>query len=247
MQFQRWANNDDRTTRVVNALTQKVLAETTLFTLQHVRQRFQRTLVGTGDDAATTTVVEQGIDRFLQHTLFVANDDVWRTQFNQTLQTVVPVDNAPVQIVEIRGCETATIQRHQWAQLWRNNRQDIQHHPLRACAAIQERLNQLEPLHDLLFLGLTGCGTKFSPQRFLFKLEIEAVEHPLHCLSTDQCREAVFTVLILRCVVLIFSQQLVLLQTQSGTRINNDEVLEVQDTLEILQGHVQQQADPAWQ
>ena len=96
MQFQRWANYDHRTTRIVNALTQKVLAETTLLTLQHVRQRLQRTLVCAGNDAATTTVVEQGVDRFLQHTLFVADNDVRRTQFDQTLQTVVPVDNATV-------------------------------------------------------------------------------------------------------------------------------------------------------
>ena len=37
VQLKGWAGHDDRTTRVVHALTEKVLAETTLLTLQHVR------------------------------------------------------------------------------------------------------------------------------------------------------------------------------------------------------------------
>ena len=38
MQFELWTNNDHRTTGVVNALAQKVLAETTLLALEHVRE-----------------------------------------------------------------------------------------------------------------------------------------------------------------------------------------------------------------
>src|SRR5690606_29326901 len=72
------------TTRVVHALTQQVLTETTLLTFDHVSQRFQRTLVGTGDRTTATTVIQQGVDRFLQHTLFVAHDDVRRVRLEQT-------------------------------------------------------------------------------------------------------------------------------------------------------------------
>ena len=62
--------------------------------LEHVAERLKRTLVGTGDGAATTAVVEQGVNRFLQHALFVADDDIRRTKLDQALQTVVAVDDA---------------------------------------------------------------------------------------------------------------------------------------------------------
>ena len=54
-------------------------------TFDHVCQRFQRTFVNTTDHPATTTIIEQRIDRFLQHPLFVANDDFRGTKLNQTL------------------------------------------------------------------------------------------------------------------------------------------------------------------
>ena len=109
MQFQFRTGHNHRTAREVDAFTQKVLTETTLFTFQHVRKRFQRTLVGASDHAATTAVVEQRIYRFLQHPLFVTNDDVRCAQFNQTLQTIVPVDHTTVKVVQIGGRETATV------------------------------------------------------------------------------------------------------------------------------------------
>jgi len=75
-------NHDHRAARVVHALAQKVLAEAALLALEHVRQRLERALVGAGDDPAAATVVEQRIDRFLQHALLVAHDDVGRTKLD---------------------------------------------------------------------------------------------------------------------------------------------------------------------
>ena len=91
--LQRWTNHDHRTTGVVDALTQKVLAETTLLALEHVRERLERTVAGTGNRTATTTVVEECVDSFLQHALFVVHDDLGRTEVEQTLQAVVAVDD----------------------------------------------------------------------------------------------------------------------------------------------------------
>ena len=59
MQLQRWAHHDHRTPRVIDALAQQVLTETTRLALDHVGQRLQRALVGTGHGFAATTVVEQ--------------------------------------------------------------------------------------------------------------------------------------------------------------------------------------------
>ena len=42
--LQFWTNDDNRTCRIVNTLTQQVLTETSLFTFQTIRKRFQRTV-----------------------------------------------------------------------------------------------------------------------------------------------------------------------------------------------------------
>src|SRR3546814_19937823 len=65
----------------------------------------QRTLVGAGDDAAAAAVVEQCVDGYLQHALFVAHDDVRRAQLDQPLETIVAVDDAAQEVVEVRGRE----------------------------------------------------------------------------------------------------------------------------------------------
>src|SRR5690606_13742307 len=119
VQTQGRAHGDHGTTRVVHALTEQVLTEATLLTLDHVGQRLQRTLVRAGDGTTATAVVKQGVDRLLQHALFVAHDDVRRGQVEQALQTVVTVDHATVQIVEIGSREAATIQRNQRTQVRR--------------------------------------------------------------------------------------------------------------------------------
>jgi hypothetical protein len=119
MKLELRTNHDDRTARVVDALTQQVLTETTALALDHVSQRLQRTLVGASHGLAATTVVEQRVHRLLQHALFVAHDDFRSLQLKQTLQTVVAVDDATIEIVQIGGRETATIERHQRTQVRR--------------------------------------------------------------------------------------------------------------------------------
>ncbi len=116
VQLQFRTRHDDRTAGIVDALAEQVLAEAALLALEHVGQRLQRTLVGAGDDAATAAVVEERVHRFLQHALFVADDDARSAQFDQALQTVVTVDNAAIEIVQVRRRETAAIERNQRAQ-----------------------------------------------------------------------------------------------------------------------------------
>src|SRR3546814_8989025 len=106
------------------ALAEQILAEATLLALEHVRQRFQRTLVGARDRATAAAVVEQRIDGFLQHALFVADDDVRRAQLHQPLQAVVAVDDAAVEVVQVQGREATAIERHPRAQLGRDHGED---------------------------------------------------------------------------------------------------------------------------
>ena len=117
MQFQVRTNNDYGTAGVVNALTEQVLTETTLLALQHVGERLQRTVARTRYGTATTAVVEQGVYCFLKHALFIVNDDLGGTQVEQTLQAVIAVDNATVQVVQVGRCKTAAIELNHRTQI----------------------------------------------------------------------------------------------------------------------------------
>ncbi len=102
-------------------------------------ERLQRALVGAGDDAAAAAVVEQRVDGLLQHPLLVADDDVGRAQLDQPLQAVVAVDDAAIEVVEVGGREAAAVERHQRAQVRRDDRHDRQDHPLRLVAGLHGR------------------------------------------------------------------------------------------------------------
>ena len=132
VELQLRADDDHRAAGVVHALAEQVLAEPALLALQHVGERLQRPLVRAGDGLAAAAVVEQRVHRLLQHPLLVADDDVRGVELLQPLQPVVPVDDPAVQVVEVRGREPAAVQRHQRAQVGRDDRDDVEHHPLRA-------------------------------------------------------------------------------------------------------------------
>ncbi len=204
MQHQFRTHHDDRTAGIVDALAQQVLAETTLLAFEHIAQGFQRALVCTGDDTTTTAIIEQRIHGFLQHTLFIAHDDIGRTQFHQATQTVVPVDHAAIQIVQIRRCETATIQRHQRAQFRRDDRNNVQDHPFGARTRGQEGFQQFQTLHQLLaFCFRTGFGDVFAGllDRF-FRIDLR--QHGFQCFRPDFRRECVFAIFVLGIQIFFF-------------------------------------------
>src|SRR5690606_27842721 len=89
MQTERGADHDDRAAGVVDALAEQVLTEAALLALDHVGERLERALVGAGDRTTTAAVVEQRIDRLLQHALLVAHDDVGRIELEQAAQAIV--------------------------------------------------------------------------------------------------------------------------------------------------------------
>ena len=242
MQLQLGAGHDDRTTREVDALAQKVLAEAALLALQHVGQRLQRATVVARDDAAATAVVEQRIDRFLQHALFVAHDDVGRAQLDQPLEAVVAVDDAAIQVVQVRRGEPAAVQRDQRAQFRRNDRDHGQDHPFRTVARFQEALDDLQALDDLLGLQLAGGGLQVLAQLVGGRRQVDVRQHRADGLGTDIRLEGVGTEVVLRVQELFLGQQLAIGQV-GQTRLDDDIVLEVEDPLQIAQRHVQHQAD----
>ena len=185
VQLQLRTNHDDRTARVVNTLTQQVLTETTLLTLEHVRQRLQRAVTRASLRAATATVVKQRVNRLLQHALLVVHDDLWSAQIHETLQAVVAVDHTTVEVVEVRGSETATIKLNHRAQLRRNHRNSVKDHTLRRIIGRQESVNNLQTL-DRASLTLTLTGSDHLTQRLCLFLEVEVLQALLDRLSTHQ-------------------------------------------------------------
>ena len=246
MEFQVRTHGNHRTTGIVDAFTQKVLTETTLLTFKHVRHRFERTLVGTGDRTTTTTVVKQRINRFLKHTFFVTHDDIRRTKLDQALQTVVTVDDTTVKVVQIRRCEAATIKRHQRTQFWRDNRNNFKDHPFRARTRFLEGFDQLKTLDQLFAFGFGIGFLEVDFRGFAFFIKIDSRKHIADGFCTDTGTEAVFAIFFLGCHILVFGQELTHFK-RGKARFDHHIVLEIQNALKILERHVEQQTKTARQ
>ena len=158
--FQFRSNNDNGTTGIVNTLTEQVLTETTLLTAQHFRQRLEGTVGCAGNGLAALAVVDQGVNKLLEHTFFVADDDTGSVQLQHLFQTVITVNNTAIQLVEVRGGKTAAIQLYHRTNVGRNNRQCLENHPLGAVAGLTEAFNNLKTLNDAYLLLATG-GCQF--------------------------------------------------------------------------------------
>ena len=73
---------------------------------------------------------------------------------HQTLQTVVANDDATIEVVQVAGSETATIQGHQGTQLRRCDGEYLHNHPLRTVDTLldtaAESLYHLQTLQRLV-------------------------------------------------------------------------------------------------
>ena len=124
------ADDDDASAGVVDALAEQVLAEAALLALEHVGEALERAGVGAGDGAAAAAVVDEGVHGLLQHALLVADDDVRRVELHEALEAVVAVYYAAVEVVKVAGGEAAAVELDHGAQLGRDDRQDVDYHPL---------------------------------------------------------------------------------------------------------------------
>ena len=173
VQLQVRAGDDHRAAGVVDALAEQVLAEPALLALEHVGERLQRPVARAGDRAAAAAVVEQRVDGLLQHPLLVVDDDLGRAEVEQPLEAVVPVDHAPVEVVQVAGGEAATVELHHRAQLRRNHRHGLEDHPLGLVLRGDERRDDLQALdRALLLLALRGLDRLAERPRLLGQVEV---------------------------------------------------------------------------
>ena len=245
MQLEGRADHDDRTAGVVDALAEQVLTEAAALALDHVGQGLQGTLVGAGHGLAAATVVEQGVDRLLQHPLLVADDDFRRLQFEQTLQTIVAVDHATVQIVQIGGREAAAVQRDQGTQLGRQHGQHFQDHPLGMDTGFLEGLQHLEALGDLLDLGIGTGLFQFAAQLLDLKAQVDALEQVADTLGTHAGLEFVAVLFQLGEVIVLGHDLAAVERGHAG--LGHHIGFEIKYAFDVAQGHVQHHAETAGQ
>jgi hypothetical protein len=79
-------------------------------------------------------------------------------------------------------------------------------------------------------------------QRSLELFELETLQQFADRFGADHGGEGVLAVFVLRLQILVFRQQLTVLE-RGETGLENDVIFKIQDPLEILQGHVEQEAD----
>src|SRR6266446_1871507 len=246
VELQLRADDDDGAAGIVHALAEEVLSETPLLALERVAEGLERAVVGSAQNAAAAAVVEQRVDSFLEHALFVAHDDVRRAKFHELLQTVIAVDYAAVKVVQIGGGETAAVQRHQRAQLRRKNRNHVENHPLRLVAALAEGFEHFEALGEFDPLLQRRIGLHLFAQLFGQLVHLDAAEKLLDGFRAHFGGELA-RVFLLHLAILVFEQHFPLAENGDFAGIHDDKSFKIEDALEIAHGNVQQITDAAGQ
>src|SRR5210317_2124193 len=154
MEPQGWANDNDATGRVIDSFAEQVLTKPALLALDHVRQTLERPVAGSQDGPLAAIVVEESVNRLLQHPLFIADDDLGGIQVNKLLEPVVPVDDAAVEVIEVAGGKIATVEHDKWTQVGGDDGDDIEDHPLGLVFAVTNGLHNLQSIDEVFLLLL---------------------------------------------------------------------------------------------
>jgi len=109
MELQVGPDHDHGAPGIVHALAEEVLPEAALLAFQRVESDLSGRLFGPVMTRPRRPLSEQRVHRLLQHALLVPDDDLGRPQLHQPLQPVVPVDDAAVEVVEVRRGEAAAV------------------------------------------------------------------------------------------------------------------------------------------
>ncbi len=135
-----------------------------------------------GDGTPAPAVVDQRVARLLEHPLLVADDDLRGAELEQALESIVAVDDAPIEVVQVGRGEAPAVELDHRPQLGRNDRQDRQDHPFRARARAAERLDETQPLDGLL-AALAGRRPDLDMERARELVQIHATDDVAHRLG----------------------------------------------------------------
>ena len=243
MDLEFGSDHDDGTSGVVHTFTEQVLTETALFAFEHIGKGLERTVSGTGDGAAVTAVVEQSVNSFLKHTLFVADNDFGGVELQQAFQTAVAVDDTTIEVVEVTGGKAAAIQRNQRTEIRGDHRQNSHNHPFRTGIAGHEAFHETDALGKFLADRFIVGAVKHSGKIAVHGGQINAFQQRLESGSTHFSGEAI-AVVFASLVIFQFGKGLTFDQ-RSITRIGNDVEFVVNHIFEVLGRHIEHQTDTA--
>ena len=239
-----WADDDNGTAGIVDTLTEQVLTETTLFPFEHVRQTLQRTVTRTGDRTATTTVVDEGVDGFLEHALFVAHDDVWRAKIEQTFEAVVAVQDTTIEIVEVTGRKTAAVELDHRTDVRWDDWQHIEHHPGRIVAGGAHAFHHFEAANGF-DVALTAARADLFLQLCAELVEIDLFEQFFSSFGANASTETV-AVLCAHVAVFAFTKDLIFAEFIDIARIDDNVRNKVDDAFQLAWAHVEDEPHAAW-
>ena len=238
------ADDDHAAGRVVDALAEQVLAEAALLALDHVGQRLERAIARAEHRALAAVVVEQRVDRLLQHPLFVADDHFGRVEIDQLLQPVVAVDDAAIEVVQVAGGEIARVEQHQRTQVGRNDRDHVQHHPLGLVVAVADGLDDLQPIDQILGFLLRAGLDQLDAQILGELHQVQILEQLADRFGPHVGLEGAVAIGFAGRAVFFFGQQLLLLERRVAG-LGDDVILEVDHLFQAGGLHGQQVAQAA--
>ncbi len=243
VEFELGADDDDGAAGIIHAFAKEVHAEAAVFSFEHVGEGFEGAIAGAEHGTTVAAVVDEGINGFLKHAFFVADDDFRSFELEETAEAVVAVDDATVEVVEVGGGEASTFEGNEGAQVGRDDRKNLQDHPFGAHACGTESLNELEAFSEF-FAGLLGAGIGEAFLEFNFELfEVDHTQDVANAFGAHFGREG-FAVLLLGFAVFGFVEEL--FELEGGIAgINDDVVLVVDDALEHFGGHVHHETESA--
>ena len=88
--------------------------------------------------------MNQSIDRFLQHTTFVAQNDLWSSHIDQLFQAVVTIDDPTVKVVQIGGGKFPPLELNHRTQGRREDWDHIEDHILRIVSRASQLINHFQ-------------------------------------------------------------------------------------------------------
>ncbi len=99
-------DDDHRSSRVVHSLSEEVSSEETLLSLEVVRKRLKGSLLCEGTRCSrrvsvSDRVVDEGVHGLLEDSLLVSENDVRRLDLLELGQSIVSVDDASVEVVDV--------------------------------------------------------------------------------------------------------------------------------------------------
>ena len=181
----------------------------------------------------------------MEHTLFIADDDVGCADFLQFLEAVVAVDDSAIEVIEVTCCKTATVKLNHRTEIGRKDGKHVEDHPFRAVATETECFNDFKALHCAeTLLSNAVFNDFFEFLAVLVKVDFHKEFLDGFCTHTDtESLEGFAVIFFHKFTVLSVRNNLFLCEFCDLACIEDDVVYKVKDLFKILRGNVKEEAD----